>query len=103
MHFSDAIQEYCFDCKVRKLSPKSISNYQKQLKYLQRYLEQEFQIKEVEDVRSFHVKSFLSMMDDKERKARVQFIGHYINYNVDTRLREAPTTMNNRKEVHYHD
>ena len=40
MHFSDAIQEYCFDCKVRKLSPKSISNYQKQLKYLQRYLEQ---------------------------------------------------------------
>lgn len=27
MHFSDAIQEYCFDCKVRKLSPKSISNY----------------------------------------------------------------------------
>ncbi len=30
MHFSDAITEYCFDCKVRKLSPKSISNYQKQ-------------------------------------------------------------------------
>lgn len=44
MHFSDAITEYCFDCKVRKLSPKSISNYQKQLKYLQRYIEQEFQI-----------------------------------------------------------
>ena len=40
MHFSDAITEYCFDCKVRKLSPKSISNYQKQLKYLQRYMEQ---------------------------------------------------------------
>ena len=70
MHFSDAITEYCFDCKVRKLSPKSISNYQKQLKYLQRYMEQEFQIKNVEDVRSFHIKSFLSMMDDKERKAR---------------------------------
>ena len=31
--------------RVRKLSPKSISNYQKQLKYLQRYMEQEFQIK----------------------------------------------------------
>ena len=38
MHISDAITEYCFDCKVRKLSPKSISNYQKQLMYLQRYM-----------------------------------------------------------------
>ena len=40
MHFSDAVTEYCFDCKVRKLSPKSISNYQKQLKYLQSYTSQ---------------------------------------------------------------
>ncbi len=42
MHFSDAITEYSFDCKVRKLSVKTISNYQKQLRYLQRYLEEEF-------------------------------------------------------------
>ena len=34
LHFSDAITEYCFDCKVRKLSPRSISNCQKQLRYL---------------------------------------------------------------------
>ena len=73
MHFSDAIQEYCFDCKVRKLSAKTISNYQKQHRYLQRYLEEEFRIKEVEEVRSFHIKQFLSMMDDKDRKARYQF------------------------------
>ena len=70
MHFSDAITEYSFDCKVRKLSPKSISNYQKQLKYLQRYMEQEFQIKNVEQVRTAHIKMFLAMMDDKQRKPR---------------------------------
>ena len=97
MHFSDAIQEYCFDCKVRKLSPRSISNYQKQLKYLQRYLEQEFQIKEVEDVRSFHVKSFLSMMDDKERKARyindlLKVFKTFFNYlKKEGHIKERPT------------
>lgn len=35
MHFSDAITEYCFDCKVRKLSPKSISNYLKREGHIQ--------------------------------------------------------------------
>lgn len=45
MLFQDAILEFGFDCKVRKLSPKSINNYQKQLRYLQNYLEQEYRIK----------------------------------------------------------
>ena len=31
MHFNDAILEYGFDCRARKLSDKTISNYQKQL------------------------------------------------------------------------
>jgi len=31
MIFQDAIVEFGFDCKVRKLSPKSITNYQKQV------------------------------------------------------------------------
>ena len=97
MHFSDAITEYCFDCKVRKLSPKSISNYQKQLKCLQRYMEQEFQIKNVEDVRSFHIKSFLSMMDDKERKARyindlLKVFKTFFNYlKKEGHIKERPT------------
>lgn len=38
MLFQDAILEFGFDCKVRKLSPKSINNYQKQLRY-QEYCE----------------------------------------------------------------
>ena len=63
MHFNDAILEYGFDCRARKLSDKTISNYQKQLRYFQRYLEAEFKINQVEDVRSFHVKQFLVSMD----------------------------------------
>ena len=34
MQFSEAIMEYSFDCKIRKLSAKTIENYQKQLRYL---------------------------------------------------------------------
>ena len=70
MQMKDAIQEYGFDCKVRKLSARTIGNYQKQLRYLERYLEGEFKITEVEDVRGYHIKQFLSTMDDKQRKPR---------------------------------
>ena len=70
MHLNDCIMEFGFDCKARKLSDKTISNYQKQLRYLLRYLEAEFQVNQVEEVRSFHIKQFLVSMDDKGRKAR---------------------------------
>lgn len=63
MLFQDAILEFGFDCKVRKLSPKSITNYQKQLRYLQNYLEQEYRIKSVEQVRTAHIKMFLDSMN----------------------------------------
>ncbi len=32
MRFSEAIQVFGFDCRARKLSDKTISNYQKQLR-----------------------------------------------------------------------
>ncbi len=70
MFMSEAITEFGFDCKIRKLSPKTITNYQKQLKYLQRYLESEFGVKEVDAIKSIHIKQFLAMKDDQGRKAR---------------------------------
>ena len=47
MLFSAAITEYCFNYNVSKLSSKTISNYQKQLKYLQRYMAQVFKSKQL--------------------------------------------------------
>ncbi len=70
MFMSEAITEFGFDCKIRKLSPKTIPNYQKQLKYLQRYLDSEFGVKEVDAIKSIHIKQFLAMKDDQGRKAR---------------------------------
>ncbi len=68
MTMDEAIREYGFDCKIRKLSPKTIDNYQKQLKYLQRFLIREVQIQDVEDVKKSHIKCFLGLMDDRGRK-----------------------------------
>ena len=34
MTLDEAIQEFEFDCKIRHLSPKTIDNYKKQLRYL---------------------------------------------------------------------
>lgn len=68
MEINVAIQEFGFDCKIRKLSPKTIENYQKQLTYLQRYLADEHNTTLIEAVRSIHIKQFLAMMDEKGRK-----------------------------------
>ena len=70
MNWNDGITEFGFDCKVRKLSPKTISNYTKQLWYFQRFVKAEFNIEKVERVKPVHIKLFLSNMDDKGRKPR---------------------------------
>lgn len=97
MQFSEAIMEYSFDCKIRKLSAKTIENYQKQLRYLQRYLEQEYGVKEVEEVRAYQIKEFLAMMDDKQRKPRyindlLKVFRTFFNYlKKEGHIRERPT------------
>ena len=60
--------EYSFDCRIRKLSPKTIDNYMKQLRYFQTYLEEVYGIIHVEEIKRTHIKHFLSMMDEKKRK-----------------------------------
>ena len=44
MTFRDASKEFELDCKVRHLSPKTIGNYTKQLRYLENYLSSEFSV-----------------------------------------------------------
>ena len=68
MTLDEAAKEFEFDCKIRHLSPKTIDNYGKQIRYLQRFLKNEFSISTVEDVKPSHIKRFLSMMDDAGRK-----------------------------------
>ena len=39
MMLDKAAKEFEYDCKIRHLYPKTIDNYGKQLRYLQRFLE----------------------------------------------------------------
>ena len=68
MTFHDASKEFELDCKVRHLSPKTIDNYTKQLRYLEKHLSSEFTVLNIEDVKPAHIKSFMAMMDDTGRK-----------------------------------
>ena len=97
MTMAEAIQEFGFDCKIRKLSPKTIANYQKQMKYLQRYLGNEFGVTEVEAIRSIHIKQFLAMKDDQGCKARyindlLKVFKTFFNYmKKEGHIKERPT------------
>jgi len=37
MYLKDAMNEYAFDCRIRKLSPRTLDNYTKQLRYFEEY------------------------------------------------------------------
>lgn len=68
MTFRDASKEFELDCKVRHLSPKTIGNYTKQLRYLENYLSSEFSVLNIEAVKPAHIKSYMAKMDDAGRK-----------------------------------
>ena len=70
MTLHDASKEFELDCKVRHLSPKTIDNYTKQLRYLENHLSIEFSILNIKDVKPAHIKSFMAMMDDAGRKSQ---------------------------------
>lgn len=64
-------QEFLFHCKYRKLSPKTVKNYEKQIGYFLRFLEQEKGITEIEQVEPRFIKEFLLNMS---------MTGHTANY-----------------------
>lgn len=62
-------EEFTFHCKCRKLSSKTIENYKKQITYLLRFLEEEKQVIDIEDVTPQYIKEFLSVMNGAGRTA----------------------------------
>lgn len=66
----DAIDEYEMDCKVRKLSKRSIRNYRVLLMILARYEQERFNVIDLEKVKPIHIKQFILWMEEKGRKPR---------------------------------
>ena len=68
MLLKDALKEYHFDCKARKLSAKTIEGYVRMMGYLLGFLQEEHGVAEVEEVRPSHIKQYLLLMEEKGRK-----------------------------------
>ena len=62
MLLSSIRDEFVFHCQTRKLSPRTIRNYEKQIDYLLRFLHDEHGISVIEDVSPRHIKEFLHNM-----------------------------------------
>ena len=56
--------EFSFHCQSRKLSPRTIKNYTKQIDYLLRFLQKEKRTVHIEDVTSKDIKEFLVKMSN---------------------------------------
>ncbi len=70
MLLKQAIKEYEFDCKARKLSVKTIGGYIKMLGYLADYMEAEYGVRQIEEVRPFHIKHYLLLKEEAGRKPK---------------------------------
>ena len=60
-------KEYLFDCECKKYTKKTISGYEKSMNYLLSYLEQEFKVATLEELKPQHIKNFLLYMSEKDR------------------------------------
>lgn len=61
-------REFIFDCQVRDLAPRTIRNYEKQLGYFVRYLEQVHGVAELEELKPIHIKQYVAMLQGKKYK-----------------------------------
>ena len=61
--------EFSFHCQCRKLSPRTIKNYTKQIDYLLRFLQEEKKTVHIEDVKPRDIKEFLLKMSKSGRTA----------------------------------
>ena len=61
--------EFSFHCQCRKLSPRTIKNYTKQIDYLLRFLQEEKKTVHIEDVKPRDIKEFLLNMSKAGRTA----------------------------------
>ena len=68
MFMKELKQEYIFDCKIRDLAPRTVQNYEKQLDYFIRFLDESQDVKNLEELKPIHIKQFVAMLQEKKNK-----------------------------------
>lgn len=68
MFMKELKQEFIFDCKIRDLAPRTVRNYEKQLDYFVRFLDESQDVKNLEELKPIHIKQFVAMLQEKKNK-----------------------------------
>lgn len=66
MHNADVLKEFIFDCKMRKLSDRTIKSYQNNNLALFQFIKDEYSITELEEMNHLHVKGYIQYLTDKK-------------------------------------
>ena len=61
-------KEFVFDCRARELAPRTIRNYEKQIGYFTRYLEEVHHVNTLEELLPIHIKQYVVMLSGKRKK-----------------------------------
>lgn len=65
MLINDALQEFIYDCEIRKISPRTLKSYRNNNLRFFNYVKQEFNIMELEEFSHLHIKKYFRFLIDK--------------------------------------
>ena len=68
MLMEELAKEFILDCRVRNLAPRTIRNYEKQLSYFVRFLNEGQGVKALEELKPIHIKQFIVMLQGRRNK-----------------------------------
>ncbi len=69
LKLENVLKEFIFDCEVKKFSQKTIKSYRNNTQYLFNFLEEKYEISEIENVTSMQIKDFFQTLWSNGRKA----------------------------------
>jgi integrase/recombinase XerD len=62
---NEVLKEFIFDCEIRKISPRTLKGYKNNNQRFFNYIEQEFNITELEEFSHLHIKKYFRFLIDK--------------------------------------
>lgn len=68
MRLEDALKEFIYDCRLRKMSERTIKGYRNNTAKMIHYLDSQHAITELEEVTAVHIKTYLNYLVSLKRK-----------------------------------
>ena len=66
MFLQDVIKEFIFEIKLRNYSERTIKGYKNNILKFARYMKNEFEIVEIEEISHVHIKSYLNFLKETD-------------------------------------